>query len=66
MLVGKFLIFSNLLLMRHNWRASLKKFCRQNLTHSVFPVALSVKFLLVYAKYNFAAVNRLNYNVVSD
>ena len=43
--------------MRHNWRASLKKFCRLKvLLIWFFPVALSVIFLLVYAKCNFASV----------
>ena len=41
--------------MRLNWRGSLGKFCR--LKVSVFvPVAVSVIFLLVYAKCNFASV----------
>ena len=43
--------------MRHNWRASLRKFC--SFTHQFFPVALLVIFLLVYAKCNFASVFKL-------
>ena len=39
--------------MRHNWRASLKKFGFSQL-------ALSVIFLLVYAKCNFAAVLKVS------
>ena len=43
----------------HNWRASLKKFCRLKvLLIQLFPVALSVIFLLVYAKCNFASVRK--------
>ena len=43
--------------MRHNWRASLKSFCRLKvLLIQFFPVALLVIFLLVYAKCNFASV----------
>ena len=59
MLAGKFLFFSNwlVLLMRHNWLAWLKKFCRLKVLLIRFlPVALPVIFLLVYAKYNFASV----------
>ena len=43
--------------MRHNWRASLKKICRPKvLLIQFFPVALSVTFLLLDAKCNFASV----------
>ena len=59
MLVDKFLFFSNwlVLLMRHNWLASLKNFWRLKvLLIQFFPVALSVICLLVYAKCNFAFV----------
>ena len=43
--------------MRHNWLASLKKFCRLKiLLIKFFPVALSVIFLLLDAKCNFASV----------
>ena len=43
--------------MRHNWRASLEKFCRLKvLLIQFFPVALSVIFLLVYAKCNIGSV----------
>ena len=63
MLAGKFLyfFFSNglVLLMRHNWRASLEKFRRLVLLVQLFPVAQSVIFLLVVAKYNFASVSML-------
>ena len=39
--------------MSHNWRASIKKFCRfLVLLIQFFSVALSVIFLLVYAKCN--------------
>ena len=51
--------FSNrlVLVILHNWRASLKKFCRLKiLLIQFFPVALSVIFLLVYAKCNFDSV----------
>ena len=49
--------------MRHNWRASLKKFGRQHvLLVQSFPVVLSVIFLLVFAKWNFASV--LNFDFV--
>ena len=58
MLVGKCFFSSWLvLLMRHNWRAPLKIFCRLKVSLiQFFPVALSVLFLLVYAKCNFASM----------
>ena len=40
----------------HNWRASLRKFFRLKVLLIQFlPVALSVMFLLAYAKCNFAS-----------
>ena len=43
--------------MRQNWRSSLTEFCRlKDILIQFFPVALSVIFLLVYAKCNFASV----------
>ena len=57
MFVGKFLFFQRLVLpMHHNWRASRKKFCRLKVLLIQFsPVALSVIFLLVYAKCNLSS-----------
>ena len=46
--------------MRHNWRASLKNFRRfKVLLIQFFTEALSVIFLLVYAKCNFASLFNL-------
>ena len=42
-----------------NWRASLKKFCWFKVLLIQFFPALSVMFLLVYAKCNFASVSKL-------
>ena len=45
------------LLMRRDWLASLKKFFRLKvLLIQLLRVSLSVIFLLMYAKYNFASV----------
>ena len=58
--VGKFLFKLTGIANGHNWRVSLKKFCRLKvLLIQFFPVALSVIFLLVYAKWNFASVLRV-------
>ena len=46
--------------MRHNWRAPLKIFCRLKVSlNQFFPVALSVIFLLVYAKCNCASMFKI-------
>ena len=43
-------------MLTHNWRSSFKIGMLKVLLIQFFPVALSVIFLLVYAKCNFASV----------